>query len=162
MASFIDLGLREELTSALEEQGLERPTALQQALIPVLRREGNVVARAGSGSGKTIAYGLGILDRLEPRDDDEEAESESPTGVRALVLAPTPERAESAALTLVPLAQAAGLTVAAAGRGWGTAAGEARRTVTIVNKRGGRPGGPAHQARAAPPSHPRGRRCRSG
>lgn len=133
MASFQDLGLREPLVAALEDAGIERPTALQQAAIPVLRREGNLVARAGSGSGKTLAYGLGILDRLEPRaasedeDDgeDDEAADEAPRGTRLLILAPTAEAAERAALELVPFAQAAGLTVAASGGGWGTRTEEA-------------------------------------
>jgi ATP-dependent RNA helicase DeaD len=132
MASFNDLGLREELSSALEEQGIERPTALQAALVPVLRREGNVVARAGSGSGKTLAYGLGILDRLEAREPSEEEGAEAPSGTRLLVLVPTAERAESTALTLVPLGHAAGLTVAASGRGWGTGAGEAEVLVATA------------------------------
>ncbi len=128
MASFNDLGLREPLLAALEEGGFERPTALQQAAIPVLRREGNLVARAGSGAGKTLAYGLGVLDRIEAREDDEagdEGEDEAATGTRVLVLAATPEHAERATLELVPLAQAVGLTVTASGRGWSTAAGEA-------------------------------------
>jgi ATP-dependent RNA helicase DeaD len=128
MASFNDLGLREPLLAALEEGGFERPTALQQAAIPVLRREGNLVARAGSGAGKTLAYGLGVLDRIEAREEaDDEAgdEAEETTGTRVLVLAASPEHAERATLELVPLAQAVGLTVTASGRGWGTAAGEA-------------------------------------
>ncbi|HEX8362751.1 MAG TPA: DEAD/DEAH box helicase [Longimicrobium sp.] len=126
MASFNDLGLREPLLAALEEAGFERPTALQQAAIPILRREGNLVARAASGAGKTLAYGLGVLDRIEARADDEAEEgSETETGTRVLVLAATPEHALRATLELVPLAQAVGLTVTASGRGWGTAAGEA-------------------------------------
>ena len=128
MASFNDLGLREPLLAALEEGGFERPTALQQAAIPVLRREGNLVARAGSGAGKTLAYGLGVLDRIEAREEaDDEAGDEGgeAAGTRVLVLAATPEHAERATLELVPLAQAVGLTVTASGRGWGTAAGEA-------------------------------------
>ena len=125
MASFQDLGLREPLLAALEDAGIERPTALQQAVIPVLRREGNLVARAGSGSGKTLAYGLGILDRLEardPADEDEEGgdEAEAAGGTRLLILSATPEAADRAALELVPFAQAAGLTVSASGGGWGT------------------------------------------
>ncbi|HEX6041919.1 DEAD/DEAH box helicase [Longimicrobium sp.] len=125
MASFQDLGLREPLLAALEDAGIERPTALQQAAIPVLRREGNLVARAGSGSGKTLAYGLGILDRLEPRatadeDEGDDAADDTPRGTRLLILAPTAEAAERAALELVPFAQAAGLTVSASGGGWGT------------------------------------------
>ena len=134
MASFQDLGLREPLLAALEDAGIERPTALQAAAIPVLRREGNLVARAGSGSGKTLAYGLGVLDRLEAREvpetdgDDEDADAaagETPTGTRLLILSPTAEAAARAALELVPFAQAAGLTVAASGGGWGTRTEEA-------------------------------------
>src|SRR5688572_32817021 len=110
MASFNDLGLREPLLMALEEEGIEHPTALQQAAIPVLRREGNLVARAGSGSGKTLAYGLGVLDRLEAReapetdDEDEDADDgetaaveDAPRGTRLLILSPTAEAAERAA-----------------------------------------------------------------
>lgn len=125
MASFQDLGLREPLLAALEDAGIERPTALQTAAIPVLRREGNLVARAGSGSGKTLAYGLGVLDRIQPRagadEDDEGDEDEAPAGgTRVLVLSATPEAAERAAMELVPFAQSAGLTIAASGGGWGT------------------------------------------
>ena len=89
MASFQDLGLREPLLAALEDAGIERPTALQAAAIPVLRREGNLVARAGSGSGKTLAYGLGVLDRIQPRadaDDDEGEETAEAVCTRVLVL----------------------------------------------------------------------------
>jgi ATP-dependent RNA helicase DeaD len=125
MASFQDLGLREPLLAALEDAGIERPTALQAAAIPVLRREGNLVARAGSGSGKTLAYGLGVLDRIQPRagaDEDEEGDDEAAEagGTRVLVLSATPEAAERAAMELVPYAQSAGLTIAASGGGWGT------------------------------------------
>ncbi|HEU0300934.1 MAG TPA: DEAD/DEAH box helicase [Longimicrobium sp.] len=123
MASFQELGLREPLLAALDDAGIERPTALQAAAIPVLRREGNLVARACSGAGKTLAWGLGVLDRLEPRaggEDEGDDEAAEPAGTRLLALAPTPEAAERAALELVPFAQAAGLSVAASGGGWGT------------------------------------------
>lgn len=129
MASFNDLGLREPLLMALEEEGIEHPTALQQAAIPVLRREGNLVARASSGSGKMLAYALGIFDRIEPRAAGDEEESDGDgddtPATRVLVLVATPEAAEGTALALVPYAQAAELAVTAAGPGWGTAPGEA-------------------------------------
>lgn len=125
MASFNDLGLREPLLAALEDAGIERPTALQQAAIPVLRREGNLVARAGSGSGKTLAYGLGVLDRLSPRETGEDEADEAAGGTRLLILSATPEAADRAALELVPFAHAGGLSVSASGGGWGTAAGQA-------------------------------------
>ncbi|MFL5539150.1 MAG: DbpA RNA binding domain-containing protein [Longimicrobiaceae bacterium] len=128
MASFNDLGLREPLLMALEEEGIEHPTALQAAAVPVLRREGNLVARASSGSGKTLAYALGVFDRIEPRaasDGDEgEGDDESPA-TRVLILVATAEAAEWTALALVPLAHAAELAVTATGPGWGTEAGDA-------------------------------------
>ncbi|HEX6750488.1 MAG TPA: DEAD/DEAH box helicase [Longimicrobium sp.] len=127
MASFNDLGLREPLLMVLEEEGIEHPTALQQAAIPVLRREGNLVARAGSGSGKTLAYGLGVLDRIEPRaegDEGEEGDAEA-AGTRVLVLTATAEDAERTALSLVPVAHAAELVVTVSGPGWGTQPREA-------------------------------------
>ncbi|MFL5385213.1 MAG: DbpA RNA binding domain-containing protein [Longimicrobiaceae bacterium] len=128
MASFNDLGLREPLLMALEEEGIEHPTALQAAAIPVLRREGNLVARASSGSGKTLAYALGVLDRIEPRaaaeGEGDEAAEETPA-TRVLVLVATPEAAEWTALALVPFAQAVELAVTAAGPGWGTQPGDA-------------------------------------
>ncbi|HEX2094049.1 MAG TPA: DEAD/DEAH box helicase [Longimicrobiaceae bacterium] len=129
MASFEDFGLREPLLTALEDADIEYPTALQEAVIPVLRREGNLVARASSGSGKTLAYALGVLDRLHPRkaagedeedDADEAGEEDAAPGIRMLVLVPTAETAERIALTLVPYAQAVELGVSVAGGSWGT------------------------------------------
>lgn len=141
MASFEELGLRDALLRSLEDGDVEHPTALQEALIPVLRREGNVVARASSGAGKTLAYALGVLDRLEPRagssEDDEAEDGEeagegaestveaAPTGVRALVLVPSQEEAERVALALVPYTQGSGLLVGVPGGGWGTPLTEA-------------------------------------
>src|SRR3954471_18428989 len=128
MASFNDLGLREALLMVLEEEGIDHPTGLQQAAVPVLRREGNLVARAASGSGKMLAWALGVLDRIEARetsdedeaeeaDGDDDSENAEPseraasataenTGTRVLVLRPTAESAEETALALVPYAHA--------------------------------------------------------
>lgn len=120
MSSFQDLGLRPELVRALGDEDLERPTALQEAMIPAARRGGNMVARASSGSGKTLAYGLAILDRL---GTEQPAEDEAvPT--RLVVLVPTREEADRVALTLFPYAQAVGLSVTVPGGNWGIEAGQ--------------------------------------
>lgn len=126
MPSFEEIGLREELLRSLEDEDFVRPTALQEAVIPALRRGGNLVARASSGSGKTLAYTLGIIDRLGSRDESEVA------GPRAIVLVPTTEVAESTALSIITPAQAAGFAVAVSGSGWGTPLSEADFLVSTV------------------------------
>lgn len=115
MASFEDLGLREELVRTLEDEDIERPTALQAAAIPALRRGTNVVARASTGAGKTLTYVLGVLDRLTPPEE----ESDEPA-LRVLILVPTLEEAERVALAAFPYAQSIGAAVAVPGGGWGT------------------------------------------
>lgn len=119
MPSFEDMGLREELVRALEDEDMERPTGLQAAVIPAVRRGTNVVARASTGAGKTLAYVLGVLDRLQVSD------AEGPVPLRVLILAPTREEAERIALSAFPYVQAVGATIAVAGGGWGTAPGTA-------------------------------------
>lgn len=132
MADFKDLGLGEELLSALEDGELERPTALQEALIPALRRGTNVVARASSGAGRTLAYALGVLDRLQPRSSGDNQADGGDAGVnlRVLVITPSHEDAENAAISVFPYAQASGLTVTVAGGTWATSASEAEILVT--------------------------------
>ena len=122
MASFQDLGLRDALLQILDEEEIERPTALQQSVIPVLRRGGNLVARTSSGSGKTLAYGLGVLDQLKASEEEDE---ETPL-TQALVLVPTAEAAERVATALFPYVNGSGLALAVASEAWGTAAGQAQ------------------------------------
>ncbi len=129
MPSFEDLGLRQELLRALEDVDLERPTALQEAVIPTLRRGTNLVARASSGAGKTLAYALGIIDRFRPREEDEE-EGQTAAALRFLILVPTREEAERVALSLFPVAQAAGMSVTVPGGSWGLPIAAAEILVT--------------------------------
>jgi len=128
MPSFEDLGLRVELLRTLEDEEVDAPTALQAAVIPALRRGGNVVARASSGAGKTLSYLLGIFDRLEIREEEEEGE----TGLRLLILTPTSGEAERAALAAIPYAQSIGLLVAVPGSGWGTPVSAAHMLVAAA------------------------------
>lgn len=128
MASFQDLGIRQELLRTLEDEDIASPTAVQEAAVPVLRRGGNLVARAGAGSGKTLAYTLGILDRLEPRETEGE-EDEPELATRFVVLVPTREAAERTALSIYPYAQAAGMAISVPGGSWGTPAGTAEIVV---------------------------------
>ncbi len=83
--TFTDLGLREDLLRALATQGYEEPTPIQAAAIPVLRTGADVVGQAATGTGKTAAFALPILDGLSAPGTDRRP--------AALVLVPTRELA---------------------------------------------------------------------
>ena len=110
MAGFDELGLREELVASAGEAGFDVPSGLQKSIIPVLRRGGNAIVRASSGSGITTAYGLGLLDKFA----DEE-------GTKALVIVATADRAERIASTIAGLAHGTKARAAALTSGWSSA-----------------------------------------
>lgn len=106
-----ETGLDSRLVEAARAAGYDRLTALQSAALPVLSRGGNVLLHASSGAGVVAAFGLPLLDRL--------ARDEAPgSGPRALVLAPTTDRAEGMAEGLARLAGATGVAVRATTPGW--------------------------------------------
>ncbi|HEX5012300.1 MAG TPA: DEAD/DEAH box helicase [Planctomycetota bacterium] len=84
--SFSDLGLSEALVAAVAALGYEEPTAVQRETIPVMLSGRDLVAQAATGTGKTAAFALPILQRLAG-----DARGKHPT--RALVLVPTRELA---------------------------------------------------------------------
>ena len=81
--TFADLGLDDKILKALRELGYERPSPIQAETIPALLAGHDVVGLAQTGTGKTAAFALPILERLTPRAKH----------VQALVLAPTRELA---------------------------------------------------------------------
>jgi len=81
-AGFGDLGLAPELLAALEVLGYEEPTPIQVEAIPRLLAGRDVVGRAATGTGKTAAFALPLVQRIDPEG-----------GVQALILAPTRELA---------------------------------------------------------------------
>jgi ATP-dependent RNA helicase RhlE len=88
VTQFSDLGLAEVLLRALQQEGYVHPTPIQAQAIPSLLQGRDLLGIAQTGTGKTAAFALPILDRLL-RDKQRPA----PRGVRALVLAPTRELA---------------------------------------------------------------------
>jgi ATP-dependent RNA helicase DeaD len=83
-ASFADFGLAPSLERAVAELGFDAPTPIQVDAIPVLLAGRDVIAGARTGSGKTAAFGLPLLQRVGDA---------APGAVRALVLEPTRELA---------------------------------------------------------------------
>jgi ATP-dependent RNA helicase DeaD len=84
-ATFADLGLQPDLLRALSDLGYEEPTPIQRAAIPPLLRGSDLLGQAATGTGKTAAFALPLLQRL-PGD----RRGVDPV---ALVLAPTRELA---------------------------------------------------------------------
>jgi ATP-dependent RNA helicase DeaD len=83
VSTFADLGLREELLSALTALGYEEPTPIQRESIPKLLERHDLLGQAATGTGKTAAFALPILQRI--------AEGERGSAPAALVLVPTRE-----------------------------------------------------------------------
>lgn len=80
--TFQELGLTPAIVSAVTELGFTTPTPIQEQVIPVLlQNEGDVVGLAATGTGKTAAFGLPIIAKIDL----------SNSNVQALVLAPTRE-----------------------------------------------------------------------
>ncbi len=81
MTAFKDLGLSPDIQQALDELGFEDPTPIQEQAIPELLAGHDVIGQAQTGTGKTAAFGLPLLQYLDPEDDE----------VQAIVLTPTRE-----------------------------------------------------------------------
>ena len=90
---FSSLGLLPNLIDALQQQGYEQPTPIQQEAIPVILNGDDVMAGAQTGTGKTAAFALPVLQTLmhsaNVMDDNH-----STRPVKALVLVPTRELAQ--------------------------------------------------------------------
>jgi ATP-dependent RNA helicase DeaD len=80
-ATFADLGLTESTLHALRDVGYEAPSPIQEQTIPLLLAGQDVIGQAQTGTGKTAAFGLPIMEYVDP----------SQATVQALVLTPTRE-----------------------------------------------------------------------
>jgi ATP-dependent RNA helicase DeaD len=79
MTTFADLGLSAGLLQTLDELGYEEPTPIQEQAIPELIAGHDVIGQAQTGTGKTAAFGLPLLDYLDPESHDTQAVVLTPT-----------------------------------------------------------------------------------
>ena len=79
---FRDLGLKDTLLKSIEELGFEKPSQIQAEAIPVAIQGYDLIGQAQTGTGKTAAFGCGIINHISKKD-----------GLSAIILAPTRELA---------------------------------------------------------------------
>jgi ATP-dependent RNA helicase DeaD len=88
MKTFHELGLQAEILSALDEIGFVNPTPIQEQAIPfLLESHDNLIARAQTGTGKTAAFGLPIIQKINTEQHQTQVLILSPTRELALQIA---------------------------------------------------------------------------
>ena len=83
VVNYADLGLSAEVMKAIDKKGYVRATPVQAGAIPYFMEWRDVIAKAPTGTGKTFAFGIPMVEHIDPESD----------AVQALVLAPTRELA---------------------------------------------------------------------
>jgi len=81
--TFKNLGISQETLASIEKMGYTHPTEIQEKAIPVVMQKKDLVAQAQTGTGKTAAFGIPIVDMVNPKQKK----------IQALVLVPTRELA---------------------------------------------------------------------
>ena len=89
MSKFAELGLSSQLTKAIEKSGYASPTPIQEKAIPLMLQGGDIVAIAQTGTGKTAAFVLPILERLKANQH-----RATPKHCSTLIIVPTRELAK--------------------------------------------------------------------
>ncbi len=105
--TFSDLGLGSNIVRQLASMGAEAPFAIQAATIPDVLAGKDVLGRGKTGSGKTIAFGAPLVERLMENNGGKDRQMGRKP--RALILAPTRELALQIDRTVQPIARSVGL-----------------------------------------------------
>ncbi|MHB0974415.1 MAG: DEAD/DEAH box helicase [Thiobacillus sp.] len=91
MTTFAELGLAPDILRALDEMGYVSPTPIQEQVIPLALKGGDILGAAQTGTGKTAAFALPLIQRLLPFANTGTSPAKHP--IRALILTPTRELA---------------------------------------------------------------------
>ena len=81
--TFIDFGLSKEVLQAISGMGFEEPTPIQEKTISVIMQGKDIIGQAQTGTGKTAAFGIPLIEKVDPRK----------FSVQAIILTPTRELA---------------------------------------------------------------------
>ncbi len=91
--TFGDLGVIPEITEALAQLGIVHPFPIQSLAIPIAVAGTDMIGQARTGTGKTLAFGVSLLQRIAVPTDPEYADLLVPGAPQALVMCPTRELA---------------------------------------------------------------------
>ncbi|MFX3625678.1 MAG: DEAD/DEAH box helicase [Ectobacillus sp.] len=83
MTTFRELGLSEQLLDSVEKMGFEEATPIQAQTIPVALQGADIIGQAQTGTGKTAAFGLPLIEKVNTKNDT----------IQGIVIAPTRELA---------------------------------------------------------------------
>ena len=89
--TFSDLPLRKETIDALHLHGFTAPFAIQEMVLPIALADGDVIGQAKTGTGKTLAFGIPVIERVIAPNDAEWATLEAQGAPQVLIVVPTRE-----------------------------------------------------------------------
>ena len=123
MTKFKDLGLNDEVLRGITDQGYEEAFEIQEAVIPILLSKRDVVGQAHTGSGKTAAFALSMLNDIVPKK-----------GIQGLIMAPTRELAIQINTEIRKMGKYTGIKTATVygGQGMGVQLDALHRGVEII------------------------------
>ena len=89
--TFAELPLRKETIEALHQHGFTAPFAIQEMVLPIALADGDVIGQAKTGTGKTLAFGVPVIERVIAPNDAEWAGLEAKGAPQVLIVVPTRE-----------------------------------------------------------------------
>ncbi|WP_420329954.1 DEAD/DEAH box helicase [Rothia halotolerans] len=132
--TFADYGVRQDICDALAAQGILRPFPIQALTLPVALSGQDIIGQAKTGTGKTLGFGLPVLQRVSGRSDAGWEKLRSPGAPQALIIVPTRELAVQVGSDIAAAAKTRDARVATiyGGRAYEPQIAELERGVEVV------------------------------
>jgi len=138
--TFAELGVRPEIVKALAEAGIERTFAIQELTLPLALAGDDIIGQARTGMGKTLGFGVPLLQRVTPPSEQPAATGDGETADRtkdvpqALVVVPTRELCVQVAKDIADAGKHLGVRVTAiyGGRAYEPQLAALRKGVDVV------------------------------
>jgi superfamily II DNA/RNA helicase len=132
--SFADFNVRADMVEALAEKGITHPFPIQAMTLPVALGGHDIIGQAKTGTGKTLGFGLPLLQRVIGPDEEGFDRLATPGAPQALVVAPTRELANQVAADITAAASRRSVRIATiyGGRAYEPQIEELQRGVEVV------------------------------